>query len=195
MPQDDALRWNARYLDDERYNTFTQPRSFLVQNAHLLPPKGLALDVAMGLGGNAGFLLARGLRVMGVDISSVAAEQASKRFDGLMAVIADLANFHIPADTFDVILNFYYLQRDLWAQYWLALRPRGVLFIETLTREMLQLQPDTDPTYLLAPNELRLAFTGWEILVYREGWEDSRGGRQHPVASLVARKPEPLTSR
>jgi len=195
MPKDDALRWNSRYLDDERYTTFAQPRSFLVKNAHLLPPKGLALDVAMGLGGNAGFLLTRGLRVVGVDISAIAVQQAGKRFVGLMAVIADLTNFHIPADTFDVILNFYYLQRDLWPQYLLALRPGGVLFIETITQEMLQLQPDTDPAYLLAPGELRQAFASWEILVYREGWEDSRGGRRHPVASLVARKPHSLIAR
>lgn len=190
MPQDDALRWNTRYLDDERYATFSQPRSFLVKNAHFLPLNGLGLDVAMGLGGNAGFLLTRGLRVVGVDISSIAVQQASKRYVGLMAVIADLTHFYIPADTFDVILNFYYLQRDLWPQYQLALRPGGVLFIETITQEMLHLQPDTDPSYLLAPGELRQAFTGWEILAYREGWEDSRGGRRHPVASLVARKPQ-----
>ena len=195
MPQDDALRWNNRYLDDERYATFAQPRSFLVRYAHFLPPKGLALDVAMGLGGNAGFLLARGLRVVGVDISSIAVQQASKRFVGLMAVIADLAYFNIPADTFDVILNFYYLQRDLWPQYQLALRPGGVLFIETITQEMLLLQPDTDPSYLLAPGELRQSFAGWEILVYREDWEVSRGGRRDPVASLVARKPRSLISR
>ncbi len=195
MPKDDALRWNSRYLDDERYSTFAQPRAFLVKNAHFLPPKGLALDVAMGLGGNAGFLLSRGLRVVGVDISSVAVHQASKRFAGLMAVVADLANYYLPSETFDVILNFYYLQRDLWSQYQLALRPGGILYIETLTQEMLQLQPNTDPAYLLAPGELRQAFASWEILVYQEGWEESRGGRHHPVASLVARKPHTLIAR
>jgi hypothetical protein len=164
----------------------------LVENKHFLPRGGLALDAAMGLGGNAGFLLKHGLRVVGVDISSVAVGQAKARLPGLMAVIADLSYFYIPPHSFDAILNFYFLQRDLWPLYRSALRPGGVLFIETLTQEMLRLQPDTDPAYLLAPDELRRAFADWEILVYREGWERSRGGRLHPVASLVARIPDPF---
>ncbi len=189
MSNNDALRWNARYSQDERYSTFSRPRPFLVENAHYLPAGGLALDVAMGLGGNAGYLLEHGMHVVGVDISSVAAKQAKARLPGLMAVIVDLTCFHIPPLTFDAILNFYFLQRDLWPLYRSALRPGGVLFLETLTQEMLRLQPDTDPAYLLAPNELLQAFADWEILVYREGWEESRGGRLHAVASLVARIP------
>lgn len=189
MTKNDALRWNARYLQDERYNSFVRPRPFLVENARFLPAHGLALDVAMGLGGNAGYLLERGLRVIGVDISSVAIKQAKERLPGLMAVIADLNTFYIPPGSFDAILNFYFLQRDLWRLYWSALRPGGVLFLETLTQEMLNIQPDMDPAYLLAPGELPKAFAGWEILSYREGWEASKGSRLHPVASLVARIP------
>ncbi len=192
MNHKDALRWDARYLNDERYATFSRPRPFLVDNKRFLPRSGRALDAAMGLGGNAGYLLKHGLHVVGVDISSVAARQAKTRLPGLMAVIADLSRFHIPPRSFDAILNFYFLQRELWPLYRSALRPGGVLFIETLTQEMLRLQPDTDPAYLLAPDELRQAFADWEILVYREGWEKSRGGRLHPVASLVARIPDSL---
>jgi len=190
MSHNDALRWNARYLNDERYATFSRPRPFLVENAHFLPRGGRVLDAAMGLGGNAEYLLKHGLHVVGVDISSVAVRQAKARLPGLMAVIADLSHFYIPLHSFDAILNFYFLQRELWPLYRRALRPRGVLFIETLTQEMLRVQPDTDPAYLLAPDELRQAFADWEILVYREGWEKSRGGRLHPVASLVARMPD-----
>jgi SAM-dependent methyltransferase len=189
MPQNDALRWNARYLGDERYATYTQPRPFLVENDRYLPEGGLALDVAMGLGGNAGYLLKRGLRVVGVDISSIAVRQARARLPGLMAVVADLTCFSILQQTFDVILNFYYLQRDLWPQYREALRPGGVLFFETLTQDMLSLQPDTDPAYLLAQGELRQAFANWDILVYKEGWKESSGGRPQPVASMIARIP------
>ena len=188
MPIDDSIRWNARYLSEERYATFTQPRPFLVENARYLPSYGRALDIAMGLGGNAGYLIEHGLSVIGVDISSIAVYQAKARLPTLMAVIADLTSFFLAPQSFDVILNFYYLQRDLWPQYQRSLRPGGVLFIESLTQEMRRLQPDIDPAYLLAPGELRRAFADWEILVYREGLEESRGGRPHPVASLVARK-------
>jgi SAM-dependent methyltransferase len=189
MTKTDAERWNTRYLQDDRYSTFIRPRPFLVENAQFLPKRGLALDVAMGLGGNAGYLLEQGLRVVGVDISSVAVMKARQRLPDLMAVVADLNAFYIPDQSFDAILNFYFLQRDLWQLYQRALRPGGVLFLETLTQEMLNIQPDMDPAYLLAPDELRKAFADWEILVYREGWEASRGGHLHPVASLVARIP------
>jgi tellurite methyltransferase len=190
MPHEDALRWNQRYLKDDRFTTFLEPRTFLLQNAGLLPDKGLALDVAMGLGGNSAFLMQRGLRVLGVDISSVAVRRAHHHLPGLMVVVADLTNFYLPAAAFDVIVNFYYLQRGLWPVYRQALRPGGVLIFETLTTAMLAIQPDTDPAFLLQPGELRQAFDGWDILVYRENWVETRRGLKHPVASLVARRPE-----
>jgi len=189
MPVEDADRWNARYREDERYAGDIPPRRFLVENADCLPPRGLALDAAMGLGGNARFLLERGLRVLGVDVSWVAARQAKAHLPALMAVVADLTRFHLPDEHFDVILNFYYLQRDLWPHYRRALRPGGVLVIETLTQEMHGLRPDIDPQYLLHPGELNVAINDWLILAYREGWVES--GTRHPkaVASLIARRP------
>ena len=189
MPSEDAERWNARYRDDESNLRDVPPRRFLVDNAACLPRQGLALDAAMGLGGNASILLEMGLRVVGVDISWAAARQAKARLPALMAVVADLTHFHLPEECFDVILNFYYLQRDLWAQYRRALRPGGILVIETLTQEMHSLRPDIDPLYLLHPGELKAAFGDWQVLAEREGWVES--GTRHPkaVASLIARRP------
>lgn len=189
MPREDADRWDERYRDDQRYATFEAPRPLLVEYSPRLPAEGLAIDVAMGLGGNAGFLLERGFRVIGVDISGVAVRRAKARLPGLMAVQADLTRFWLPPHRFDLILNFYYLQRDLWPAYLQALRPGGLLFFETLTLRMLELLPETDPTYLLAPGELRQAFEGLEILHYEERWATGRSGRPRAVASLVARKP------
>jgi SAM-dependent methyltransferase len=188
MTSQDARRWNERYSQDERFATFTQPRPFLLDNAGFLPDSGLALDIAMGLGGNAGFLLERGLRVLGVDISWVAVQRAKRQYPDLMAVNADLNAFYLPTQTFDVILNFFYLQRGLWIDYRRALRPGGILILETLTLDILRIHPGTDPNYLLAPGELRQAFGGWEILAYQEGLEESRMGQPQSVASLVARK-------
>jgi tellurite methyltransferase len=142
----------------------------------------------MGRGGNAAFLMERGLHVIGVDISSVAVRSAKQRLPKLMAIIADLTHFYIPDASFDLISNFYYLQRDLWPAYYQALHPGGVLVMETLTKEMLQRQPEIDPRYLLEPGELKEAFSGWEILVYQEGWSASSTGHSRAVASLVARR-------
>lgn len=189
MPIQDARRWDSRYRENIRYNTFEKPRPFLVNHTELLPVKGLALDVAMGLGGNAGHLIQRGLKVIGIDISSVALNRAKQRLPTLMAIQADLTRFYLPANSFDVILNFFYLQRDLWSYYVQALRPNGWLVFETLTVDFRSLQPDIDPNFLLAHDELRYAFPSLETIDYKEGWITSDNGHLRPVAGLVARKP------
>jgi tellurite methyltransferase len=186
MPISDAHRWNKRYQQDV-FKTPGSPRSFLVQNAAHLPEQGLALDVAMGRGNNTSFLLERGLKVVGVDISEVAVSCAKGRFPALMALVADLTHFHFPQRYFDLIINFYYLQRDLWSVYQRALRPGGILVFESLTLDMLEQSPDIDPKYLLAPGELPCAFQSMQILVYRESWILDDRGHSRAVASLVAR--------
>lgn len=187
MPVSDAQRWNERYLQDE-FKTPALARPFLVDNKKYLPDHGLALDVAMGRGGNAGYLLDRGLKVIGVDISEVAVAFAKSRFPPLMALVADLTQFYIPRCSFNLILNFYYLQRNLWHVYQKALLPGGVMVFESLTLQMLENNPEIDPQYLLAPGELEGAFDDLQVLVYREGWIQDDRGRSRAVASLVARK-------
>lgn len=183
----DRQRWNTRYQQYEK-PSIKRPRKFLLENAAYLPQKGLALDVAMGLGGNAGFLLARGLRVIGVDISEIALRRAYQRLPELFPVQADLRHFSLPDRAVDVILNFYYLERSLWPFYHRALKPGGILVFETMTQDMSLTHPEIDPVYLLAPGELCQAFSKLEILVYREE-TINEDGRQRPVASLVARCP------
>ncbi len=188
MSHPDTLHWNRRYEEENRAS-FERPRPLLLEQMWRLPVHGLALDAAMGLGGNAGCLLAHGLSVMGVDVSDTALCQAKARYPALMAVQADLAQFFLPEKTFDVILNFFYLERRIWPAYTQALKPGGILIFETLTDEMLAIHPEINPMYLLSPGELLHAFPELEVLVYREGWVEH--ATQHPraVASLVAMKP------
>lgn len=186
MKNEDAARWNQRYAGGIR-DSFEHPRPFLLEAAAWFPTPGLALDVAMGLGGNAGFLLELGWRVIGVDISQVAVRRARATHPNLAAVVADVACFHLPEAAFDLILNFYFLQRELFPEYARLLKPGGMLVFETLLEDMLTVRPEIDPRYLLQRGELRQAFEDWEVLLYREGWQPT--GKLHPraVASLVAR--------
>jgi tellurite methyltransferase len=193
MPIEDANRWNLRYQTDPR-NSSDHPRALLLEHSGLLPTHGLALDIAMGLGGNASFLIQRGLHVIGVDISYVAVSRAKHELSTLMGIVADLEQFHIPQNKFDVILNFLYLQRNLWTPFTYGLNLGGVLFIECLTEEMLSVHPEINPTYLLKPGELLQAFinnevcTNMEILFYTEGWYSTTTSHPRATASMIARR-------
>jgi len=193
MPIEDANRWNSRYQTDPG-NTFNHPRSLLQDHTDLLPTSGLALDIAMGLGGNANFLIKHGIRVIGVDISYVAVRRAKNRLPALAGVVADLEQFYIPYTTFDVILNFLYLQPSLWLPIINGLKIGGVLFIECLTVDMLSIHPEINPAYLLKHAELEHSFLSSEyskiieILYYSEGWYTTPTSHPRSTACLIARR-------
>ncbi len=69
----DASFWDDRYAVDH-YVFGTEPNVLLAENGHLLT--GPVLSVSEGEGRNAVFLAARGLDVLGVDLSTVALEKA-----------------------------------------------------------------------------------------------------------------------
>ena len=188
MSSADAIKWNERYRSRVEA-AFESPRDFLIAQARHLPDQGLALDIALGLGGNAGFLIERGWRVIGVDIAEVGVRRAKERWPLLMAAVIDLTRYQWPPCSFDVILNFYYCQRDLWPRFRSMLKPGGVLIMETMTIEMLRTRPDYSPDYLLQPGELRRTFVDWEVLVYREGWVERGLNAPRAVASIVAKHP------
>jgi hypothetical protein len=112
----------------------------------------------MGLGGNAIFLMQHGLQVIGVDISFVAVGKAKSKIPSLMAVVADLKKFYIPERTFSVIIDFLYLQRDLWVPMMMGLKKDGVMIIECLLEDMLSIHPEINPQFLLQTGELEQEF-------------------------------------
>ena len=179
MPTDRA-RWNARY--HSRPPGHAGPQPWLVEQQTWLPPTGLALDVAMGLGGSAGWLLGRGWRVAGADLADVAVRRAKARWPALLAWVADLEHLALPPATFDLILDFYYLDRGLWPMLRQALKPGGLFIMETFVYPPAGADPAINPAHRLQPGELRAAWAEGEVLVYREG---ERAGRW--VASMVAR--------
>ena len=192
MTDDIAAFWDERYRTQEAVPE-RGPASFLVESLHLLPPGGAVLDIATGSGRNALFLAARGYEVTGIDISPVAIErcreEAARLGRQVRAICADLASYRLPGSAFDVVLNFYYLQRELCPRIETMLRPGGLLVFETFTTE--QRRHGWGPTqdeHLLRPGELPSLFPGLEQIVYREGIAESERGKKH-VAGLVARRP------
>lgn len=190
MSSNDRIRWNQRYRDADR-GWYDSPRALLLENADSLPANGWALDVAMGMGANARFLSDRGLKVIGLDASEVAVRYAKKASPALAAAIMDLDHVHLAAGRLDLIVNLYFLNRALFTLYPMWLKPGGILVIECLTLDMLDVRPDLDPQRLLHPGELYQTFGRWDILFHREGWMLSEHGHQKAVESLIARHPGP----
>jgi SAM-dependent methyltransferase len=188
MDSTEAYKWNQRYKSDpERW--LVEARPLLKNYAHILPSSGWALDIAMGAGSNANFLAQQGLKVLGIDISIEALSLAKQRNPDLRTVAGDVNFLPMVLPPIDVISNFYFLQRELIKKFIQILKPGGLVFIETLTLDMIEIRPDILPEFLLKPNELPQMFTDWDVVYYREGWTDSVHGYRKATASLIARSP------
>jgi tellurite methyltransferase len=182
----------------------SEPASIVRELLPLLPA-GPALDIACGTGRHALFLAGRGQHVTAVDFSNVALDSLEARardvntpvrriesldqagrplHGGLELMQTDLEGINLPENHYDLILCIQYLQRSLFPQIARALRPDGVLLIETFTRAQLEFQGGPrNPAYLLETGELREAFPELWVLFYRE----LRAGQG--IASLLARRP------
>lgn len=184
---DDRTAWDKTYSRDD-YVFGKDPAAFLVRQVEKLP-KGKVLDIAVGEGRNAVYLAKRGYQVEGVDISQVGLKKAKKLAaeNGvrISTTNADLNKYKIKASSYDVILNFYYLQRNLFPQIKAGLKKGGVVVFETHTTEHLK-NPGAsgwEKEFLLQPGELKKAFSDFEILHYSE----TNDGK-NAIASLVAKK-------
>ena len=147
-----------------------------------------ALDIAMGSGRHSLVLAQAGFRVFGVDRDY---ERTKRAQVGLHAQgstarvwVADLEAISLPEAFFHVVVCTRYLQRSLWSELRRAVTPRGFVVYETFTAK--QRRYDWGPRsfeHLLAPDELRTAFAGWDVWACEE--------RESPVAEagLLARRP------
>src|SRR5260370_20426975 len=195
--------WDAKHRLAEA--PAAEPASIVRELLPLLPT-GEALDIACGTGRHALFLTARGQHVTAVDFSKVALDTLEARARdmhitvrqsrvvpaarrhlrcGLDLIQANLEEMQLPERRFDLIICIQYLQRSLFPQMVRALRPDGVLLMETFTRAQLEFAGSPrNPAYLLETGELREAFPSLCVLFYRE----LRAGQG--IASLLAQKPK-----
>lgn len=180
--------WDKRY--DQESDVSKEPSLFLKQQVHELP-RGMALDLAMGTGRNAIFLTENGYVVDGIDSSEVAVEKvrffAQRESLPINAKHANLTNYQILENTYDVILNFYFLERSLFPHIMKGLKQGGMLLFETYTIEQPEYGRPHNPAYLLKPNELLQSFMELHIIYYHERIDKQKGGTK-AIASLLAQK-------
>jgi SAM-dependent methyltransferase len=190
----DQERWDEKYKE-KRFVLGTEANPFLRKHIRLLP-KGKALDIATGEGKNAVFLAHHGFDVEAADISEFGLRKARKlaKETGvrIRTLQADLDHYPLEEGRYDLITDFYFLDRRLIPRIKRGLKKGGRVVFETYLKEQMSLSKDApkNPRYLLKPNELLTLFRGFRILFYREGIF-REGGTRKAVASLIAEKVKP----
>jgi len=182
--------WNERYASG-KYSS-AEPHKLLVEIADEIKKPAKALDLACGTGRNAIYLAEKGWQVTAVDNSSVGIEIAKQRAaeKGVEVEfrVADLekGEFAIEAGAYDLIGDFYYLQRNLFEAMKAGVKAGGII-ISTI-----HIYGDAEEAgeFLLKTGELREFFRDFEILHYHETslTDEDAGDHHHRTAEIIARK-------
>ena len=134
-------------------------------------------------------LARRGLDATLLDVADAALALARARAETegvpLTCVQADLTAAPPPVGPWDVLVDFHYLQRDLFPHFPMLLRPGGLLVFVQPTVVNLERHARPARRFLLAEGEIGELVQGLEIVSLDEGW--SAAGR-HEVR-LLARRP------
>jgi SAM-dependent methyltransferase len=184
-------KWNRIYSKDRLPGP---PAAVLTDNDNILPIKGIALDLACGLGTNSLFLAARGLEVHAWDISKVAVSHLAERAGSLglniQTRVINITAAVLPVESYDLVITSHYLDRSLPPAILDATRPGGLICYQTFTAEkQINIGPG-NPVFLLQPNELQSFVPDCEILAFKD--ESHNANRDDPLAGrsfIIARKP------
>ncbi|NOY73254.1 MAG: class I SAM-dependent methyltransferase [Gammaproteobacteria bacterium] len=159
---------------DKHYKTASHSSAsrVLLENKHLLPSDGLALEIACGLGNNALLLAEQGLETHAWDISPVGIEQLKNKAQekGLTIIgeVRDAVKTPPAVASFNVIVVTHFLDRSLMPHLLAALKPQGLLFYQTFIKAKIDDTGPKNPDFLLGNNELLSLCASLHLLVYRE---------------------------
>lgn len=136
-----------------------------VQRWASLITQGTVLDLACGSGRHAKFFLSRNLNVVAVDREAQAIPGA--RF--ILADLEDGSPWPLPDEQFEGVVVTNYLNRRIFPEILLALKPQGVLIYETFMLGNERFGKPSNPEFLLRPGELRDAFRDLRLRGFEEG--------------------------
>ncbi len=186
MSSKDLEKWNKKYSVEEYIGGKT-PCGWLTDNTEVLTGNGKALDIAMGEGRNSIYLAQLGYEVTGIDISDVGVKKAQalaeEKHIELKTVIADLDEYQFEEKSFDLVVCFNFLDRNLFPKIRELVSPGGLVIYETFSIDFLKYS-SFKKEWVLDYGELLKVFQGYRILRYREVDDGQKG-----FASIIAQKP------
>jgi len=180
---EDKQRWNIRYKE-KPFRDYVEP---IVEKYIAEASIGKALDIACGQGRNTHFLAEKGFEVDAVDLSDYALSCVQDNAK-IHTIEADLDEYNLEKNKYDLIINVNYLNRRFYHQIKESLKPNGIVIFETFIIAHGDFDNPQNPEYLLRTNELLHAFISFDIVYYEEHDDVNLRGEKTRVASLVARK-------
>ncbi len=173
LSADPKDRWDQVY-NQPTYIYGKSAASFLVENYQYIPYQSSVLDLGMGEGRNAIFLAQKGYQVTGIDLSSVAVKKAKslaqERGVKLKTVVASALEYDFAEKSFDAIICFYFVDRNLIKKMKKWLKPQGIIIFEAYSLEQKKTQKNAleqDSDYL-QEGELLQLFSDFRILKFEE---------------------------
>ncbi len=187
MAQEDKTRWNEKYQDKETTERLSQPIALVQQYSKLAPGKQ-ALDLACGLGRHSKYLVSEGFDVDALDISSVAISKL-QNLPHINAQEVDFDSYPLPKEKYDLIVCVYYLNRQLFLPMIEALKPNGILLMETFLHDPGNERAPSNPAFLLNEGELEAFFDDRCELLHIKEYEDrDNKGFKTMKTQMVAKK-------
>ena len=186
-----ANKWNSIFSQQEC--TLAKASHVVVENSHLLPTSGRALDLACGIGGNAILLARKNLIVDAWDISSTALKKLNTYSQennlNINTCERDVEQQPPEKNSFDVVVVSQFLHRPTFKALCECLNIGGILFYQTFSAEKVDDTGPTNSDYLLAKNELLYLCKGMQVLVYRdEGVQGDIQNGWRNQAMIVAKR-------
>lgn len=173
-------KWNLKHQSRISQKEEWSPNERLMNNSYHLEG-GVALDLACGLGANSFYLADLHYEVHALDISDVAIQyvkdEAKKRLLPIYPHLCDLidwGNLDLPANTYDLVVITYYLDRSLFPFVKSIIKDNGYFFMETFYDSPLNVNKQISNEYKLQSKELLSIFNGWKIHYYEENEQEGR---------------------
>ena len=189
MAEHDRLKWNRKFNEMPDLLAPRAP-SMLVERYHNEAPGREALDLACGGGRHTLFLSEKGFHVDAVDISEVALAKLAPKVDPerVRLIEADLDSYTPEKERYDLIVMTNFLDRALIERAKEALRPGGIMIVETYMEDPENEKRDANPDFLLRDGELKEIFSDWEIVAYETFWNETYEKYRMKKQGIVARK-------